>query len=684
MVVVGHPATVRSFCRLCIGLCGIEVEAGDEGVVAVRGDAEQPISLGYTCSKGRALAELHAAPERLDGPMMRVDGHLVPTTWDTALTDIDARIADIVAESGPGAIGLFMGGGMYMDAAGYWASRRLQRRVDSRNLYSDMTIDSAAKYRVGELMAGTYSLVPHADPDARLLLLFGTNPVVSHGQTPMFQNPVERLRSSRRRGPVWVVDPRTTETARLADRHLAIRPGTDFALLAWLVRSILERQDEKARRVLRARATHLDELRTAVAPFTVEHSARITGLTESDLVELVDAIRDAGRVAILTGTGVTMSQGGNAAEWLVWALLLATDSFDRPGGMWCNPGYLARLDERDALPAAGPPQPGTPTHPEVARLMGEYPAAAIPDEIDAGNLRALVVLGGNLAIALADTERVRRALGQLDVMVALDVSRTATTELATHVLACHAQLERADVALLSDLFNPLVAMQYTPPVVPAHPGRRSAWWLVARIASSLGVDIFPPGFDPDGATDDDVLSLVTGPDLLETLRSADRPWVVAPPPRYGWVDQRLPIGRWDIAPGALVEHLRTLIEHLRTMGEPSGLILIPRRQPRRLNGTTVRGGDAPEILLHPTDAEAAGVVDGGVVDVTSATGSLRLRAHVTDATRVGAASIPHGWPECNVNRLISGHDLDPLTGMPRQSGTPIEVRPVVARSPQAG
>jgi anaerobic selenocysteine-containing dehydrogenase len=300
--------------------------------------------------------------------------------------------------------------------------------------------------------------------------------------------------------------------------------------------------------------------------------------------------------------------------------------------------------------------------------MGEYPAAAIPDEVAAGNLRALFVLGGNVATALADTERVHAALRDLDLLVVLEVARTATTDLATHVLACHGQLERADITLLNDLFNPVVAMQYTPAVLQQHPGRRPSWWIITHIATSLGVDILPADFDPDGATDDDLLDLVAGKALLDELRESEHPWVVAPSPRYNWVHSRLPSGRWDLAPAALVEQMESL-------REPPSLVLTPRRQPRRINGTGVREGDRPEVLIHPVDAQAAGVTHGEMVEVMSATGSLRLAARITDATRPGAASIPHGWPDCNVNRLISGRDVDPLTGMPRQSGTPIEIRP---------
>jgi anaerobic selenocysteine-containing dehydrogenase len=224
--------------------------------------------------------------------------------------------------------------------------------------------------------------------------------------------------------------------------------------------------------------------------------------------------------------------------------------------------------------------------------------------------------------------------------------------------------------MLNDLFNSKVTMQYTRAVLPQHEDRRSAWWIIARIAQSLDVEILPPHLDIDTTTDDDVLDLVGGADALEALRDADPPWLVGPSPVHGWVNSRLPAGRWDLAPAALVAQLGTL-------EPPAPLVLTPRRQPKRFNGRAIRQGDEPEVLLHPKDAADAGVVDGDLVEVSSDAGSLHVRARVTDATRAGTASIAHGWADCNVNVLVSGRLLDPLTGMPRMSGTAVTVRPAV-------
>jgi anaerobic selenocysteine-containing dehydrogenase len=192
--------------------------------------------------------------------------------------------------------------------------------------------------------------------------------------------------------------------------------------------------------------------------------------------------------------------------------------------------------------------------------------------------------------------------------------------------------------------------------------------VLARLGASLGIDVLPDGADPDTFDDDDVLDLVGGAGTLQALRAADPPWLLAPSPVYDWVLPLLGDAPWDLAPNALVAQLAE-------MADPSPLVLIPRRLPKRFNGRDL-GTDAPEVLVHPEDADAAGIADGDLVDVASATGRLRVAARVTDSMQPGAVSISHGWAEANVNVLVSSRDLDPLTGMPRSSGTAVSLQRV--------
>jgi anaerobic selenocysteine-containing dehydrogenase len=655
-------ATVKkSFCRICIANCGILVTVEENRVTELKGDPNHPISHGYTCPKGRALADSHHGARRMDGAVVRRDGELTVTSVRDAITDLGPRLRDIVAQHGAGSIGFFMGSGGFVDPAGGWAARKLSAAVGTKHFYSTGTVDSVAKTLVTALMAGTTALIPHPDELGTLMVLVGSNPVVSHGQSTGFANPVERIRAVQARGKVIVIDPRASESARLADTHLATRAGADHVVLAHVVRELLASDVDLDR--LRARAVGIDELIVATAPFDVQHAASLSGLSADELTALVDAIREAGRVAVVTGTGTTMSPAGNLVEWMAWAIMIITESFDRPGGMWFNPGYLGRIDGRDRLPRTKVDEIGPPSRPDTIRLLGEWPAALITDEIEAGRLKALVVVGANPITALPDTVRVEAALRALDVLVVIDVDHTESTALATHAIGCADQLERPDVLALEMFANQLYN-QYTPAMVEAPEGRPPMWHTLALIGRELSLEVLGAGVDPDATTSDDILRHVARRGDLDGLRAAGQA-VVEAPAFYEWVESRLPDGHWDLAPRQLVEQL--------VSWQPRQLVLTPRRQVRHQNSQPYRAGDKAEALMHPIEAARYGVTDGATITVRSASGALTLPVRVTDAVVKGAVSIPHGWGATNVNLLTSTVDIDPMSGMPYLSGTEIDI-----------
>jgi len=193
-----------------------------------------------------------------------------------------------------------------MDALGRTRADQFMRHIGSRSRYSATTVDAIARLVVAELMSCMASLMPAIDTDdPGLTVLVGTNPVVSHGHAGAMVNPIVALRRIAREHELWVVDPRRSETARLATRHLPIRAGGDPALLAYVVRALLE--DGIDEEYVARHVDGLDALRRAVAPWTAARAAARCALAVDDLVALVDAIRRARRVTLVTGTGCTMA-----------------------------------------------------------------------------------------------------------------------------------------------------------------------------------------------------------------------------------------------------------------------------------------------------------------------------------------------------------------------------------------
>ncbi len=668
-----------SYCRICAAACGIVVTVEGEAVVGVRGDPAHPVSQGYTCPKGRALGAFHHASNRLDRPRLRG----LDAAWDDTLADLAASITSVRTGHGPDALGFYLATGLGFDSAGQIASMTWFASQRSRQLYTAVTVDNAPILVAAEQVTGSAMLNPVWDP-ARpgLLLLFGTNPVVSHGYGTALPDPVVHLRRYRSAGGrVWVLDPRRSETAAHADRFLPVRPGSDVAVLAWLCAELLAEGADADELAHRCDPDEVAALRVAVAPFTLERAARTSGLAEVDLAELRADVRDhAGRLAVMCGTGLTMGRDGVVAEWLRWALLILSGSLDREQGMRFNRGAIAHPT---APPKPAPTRPGPPSRPELPSVLGQYPCVALVDEIEAGNLRALFLGGGNPITAFPEPDRTRAALASLDVLAVVDVVDSELTELATHVLPATGQLERADLTL-AEAVAVRSGLQYTAPVVAPVADRKPVWWIFAQLARRLGGDLLG-GVDPDLLTDELYLGGVLGHSTLDpAMVVAAGPHGVDVAHEYRWVaDTVLPGGRWRIGPPGLIQRL---FDHVPA-GEAPGLVLTNRRDVRRLNSLDYAGvsrGRSPEPIarLHPDDAAPRGLEDGGRACVTSAHGAVDVSVRVDQAIAVGTVSVNHGRAGGSVAELTSGTvDVDPLTTMPLASGLPVEVAAAAVTGP---
>ncbi|MGI5131044.1 molybdopterin-containing oxidoreductase family protein [Pseudonocardia sp. CA-107938] len=666
-------STRSTYCRICVAGCGLLVDVVDEQVVKVRGDAAHPLSAGYTCAKGRALPLAHADPLRLDHPGIGRPRTRRAVTWDELYTDLGGRLEAIIARHGPDAVAFFNGSGAGMDAAATLLGRALAKAVGTRSLYSSLTIDAPAKPLVGSLVAGQPGLFALHPDYARtsLTLLVGSNPVVSHGHTSATPNPRARLRTLLEHGEVWVVDPRRTETAGLATRHLAPRPGTDHIWLAAMVRELLPTIDRPA---LGRTCTGLDHLTEAVERFTLPHAADVTGIPLADLQDLRAALVRHRRFAGVTGTGVTMSPDGALAQWLLLVLGVITDSVDAAGGTLVNPGFLRSLDRGRWRGGEHRPAPGPRSRPELPRQYGEYPAVALLDEIEAGNVRAVVVLGANLASCLPDAERARSALGGVDVLAVADVVENGMTELATHLLPAAAQLERADITFVTDQYAPDIAAQYTPAVVAPAADRRDLGRILTELGSRLGHDLMHGR--PYSAETVFADAMRSARSDFATLAGARV--LVDPEPAIGWVRRGVAErGGWNLAPSPLIDALRAA-----HAPPPGTLRLVPSRRLTHFNSqlTSLSPNAGLDVAsMNPDDAREHGLTDGAEIVVSSANGAVRARLRVDPRLARGVVAVPHGFEETNVNLLTSGTaDVDALTGMPAFSAVAVRVERATA------
>jgi anaerobic selenocysteine-containing dehydrogenase len=653
-----------SYCRICAAACGIVVTVDGDRVMRVRGDDDHPVSRGYTCSKGRGLATWHHSPDRLDRP--RVHGREV--SWDELLADLAPRLDAIIDSTGPDAIALYLATGLAYDAAGQIAASQWLPSIGSRSFLTAVTVDNAPVLVAAQLVSGEPMLNPVWDPTVPGLAIFvGTNPVVSHGYGTALPDPIRYLREYRARGGrVWVLDPRRTETAARADVYVPTRPGADVAVLGAVANALLERGADEHELRMFCDAAEVAALRTALAKFTVERAAATADVDPVLLEQLVTEVRaHPGRIAIHCGTGVTMARDGVLAEWLRWVVLIASGSLDRASGMHFNRGVVHRLRRRNPSPAAPAPRPAS--RPELPRVLGQLPAVALVDEIEAGNIRALFVTGGNPLTAIPQPARLEAALRTLDVLAVVDVAENKLTRIATHVLPATGQLERADITLAEPTAL-RSGIQATGPVVEAGADRRPVWWMFAALNRVLRHA--PPGpVNPDELSDDDYLRGV----LAHSRLDADDVFTAGPrgietPVDPGWVhDELLPDGRWSIAPAPLLDRLAAYVDP-----EPARFALAPRREMAWSNSIAY-GPAAIGSVVRMNPGVRSDESSEGVVTLATDHGQVTVACAFDPAVRDGVISMTHGHADANPGNLTSGDvAVDPLTAMPNVAG--LEVR----------
>ncbi len=667
----------RTYCKVCMVHCGIVAEVQGERVLKVRGDRDHPLTKGYTCPKGRATGQIHHHPDAITRPMMRKSGELVPVSWDEALDDIAARLRQVIDRHGKHAVAINFGSGLGLDSSAYAMEEAMHQALDFGPKFTPLTIDGVAKVLVAGAVGGFPGLNPKTDYDnVEMLLYVGTNPMISHAHNTGMFNPAVWIKRVAKRGEVWTIDPVFTETAKFSTRHIAAYPGKDYAILAWLVREILDGGPLNLAQPI----TGLAELRAALCDYTLDKAAEIAGVPAQDMADLLTAIRAHGKLSVETGTGITMSVGCNLTQWLGWVLMILTGSMNRKGGAWFHPGFLMPYESFE-LPEIDPWTPGSKTRPEVPGVIGDWPCAVLPDEIEAGNIRALMNFGGRLMRSFPDTNALTATLPKLKLHVMTEIIANETSDLATHVLPTKGVLERAEFSRW-DTLNWNVALQYSEALVPVMGERRSGWWVVSQIMRRAGLPV--PNHVPldDGEPDADEVMLAhhftPGSRCsfaeLKTNRYVERELEFP----AAWVDAHIRrIGGWRLVPERLIAQwnlMRATDE--AALGKPRPLVFSSRRQRRKMNAQLDFLGAENNVLLHPEDAETRGIGEGTMVRAFNHNGTMQLIARIDPGMRRGVVSIAHGHQSGNINLLTSKAAIDPISGMALYSGVPVEIEAI--------
>ncbi|MFI0811783.1 molybdopterin oxidoreductase family protein [Streptomyces echinatus] len=736
--------TALRICPLCEATCGLTLTVEGTRVTGARGDRDDVFSRGFICPKGASFGAVDGDPDRLRAPLVRTDGELREATWEEAFDAVAAGLRPVVERYGPDAVGVVLGNPNVHTVAGALYPPVLLAALRTRSLFTASTVDQMPKHVSSGLLFGDANAIPVPDLDhTDHLLLIGANPLDSNGSlctAPDFPGRLKALKA--RGGRLTVVDPRRTRTARLADRHLAIRPGADALLLAAMAHTLFA-EDLTDLGDLARHVQGLDELRAALGDFTPEAVAPACDLDAGVIRTLARDLAAAPTAAVYARIGSCTVPHGTLASWLVDVLNILTGNLDRPGGA-LFPQAATDRTPRPAGPgrgfALGRWHSRVSGHPEA---KGELPLSALAEEIDTATeegtpVRALIAVAANPVLSAPDGDRLDKALGSLDFMVSVDPYLNETSRHAHVVLPPPppAQSPHHDFA-----FNTLAVrnqVRYTRPAVPLEPGRMAESEILARLTlAATGMHGADPGAVDTTVVDQtlgkavrdehspvhgrdprDLAARLTGdtgperrldlmlrlgpygdgfgarPDGLTLEKLLAHPHGIDLGPLRPRLPQPLKTrsGRIEMLPEPIAGDLPRLRAALRD--RPAGLVLVGRRHLRSNNSwmhnvpALTGGSNRCTVHIHPEDAARLGVRDGAAVRVKGAGGEVVAPAEVTDGVRPGVVSLPHGWghdrpgtrlghaatdPGVNVNQLLDGSQLDPLSGNAVLNGIPVEL-----------
>ncbi len=696
-------------CPLCEATCGIAVEVDGDQVVSIRGDGADPFSRGYICPKGAALADLHHDPDRLRHPVRRDGDRWIEMTWDDALDHVAARLRAVSARHGKHAIAVYQGNPTAHNLGLLTYGQLALRTLGTRNMFSATSLDQLPHMLAALLMFGNQLLMPVPDVDRTdLFVCLGANPLASNGSLMTAPDMRGRLKDIQARGGrVIVLDPRRTETAERADRHLFVRPGTDAVLLLAMIQELFAAD---LVRVGPLAANGVAELRAAAQAWTPERAARITGVSARDLSELAHALATTPRAVLYGRIGVCTQEFGGLAAWLCYAINALTGHLDVPGGlMFTTPavdplplaaqlgfdGGFARWRSR----VSGKPEFG-----------GELPMSVLAEEIQTpgdGQIRALVTSAGNPVLSSPGGVQLEQALGELDFMVSIDPYINETTRFAHVILPPTSALERSHYDAALNAFAVRNVAKYSPPLFERAADARHDWEIYAGLFARMKLPSIARGLaqrllgrlGPEAIID---VALRAGPYgfgrgglSLAKLRASPHGidlGALQPrlPGRLGTRDHRV-----ALAPKPYLDDLARL--DTAWASSPSGLVMIGRRQLRSNNSwmhnsaRLVKGPPRCTLLIHPDDAFVRGLEDGGLARVATARGSIELPIEISDAMMPGVVSVPHGWghgrrgvklrvaaraPGASINDIIDPARVDALSGTSALSGQPVDVTAV--------
>ena len=699
--------TAYRSCNLCEAICGLKIEHDGENVISIRGDKQDPLSRGHICPKAIALQDIYTDPDRLRTPMQRRGTEFEPISWDEAFDLIESKLTEIRKIHGDDSVAIYLGNPTVHNSGALLFQSFLKQSLNTRNRFAATSVDQLPHHLAASSMFGHGFMIPIPDIDnTDFMLMLGANPVASNGSLMTAPDVKNRMKSIvKRGGKIIVIDPRETESAKLATQHHFIRPGTDVFLLAAILNVLFTSNLTDMGRLTEI-TRNVSDLRQAVTDFTPAVAEKLTGIDAAAIEQLATEFAGAKKAVAYGRMGVSTQPHGGLCHWLINAINIVTGNLDRVGGQMFSQPAVRLFGKSGTTGEFGRWKSRVRSLPE---FEGELPVAILAEEITTpgeGQIRALITNAGNPVLSTPNGRQLEQAIGQLDFYVALDIYINETTRHADLILPSPSGLEtdHYDFVFLALAVRNMA--KFSPQTFRPASGTRYDW----EILKELAIRLMPAGsgilgkirnglqrmklrwMTPDRLLD---LGLRLGPYgifkgglSLKKLRANPSGIDLGPLQPIFPKMLRTPDRKIDAAPKIYVDHWNELKTQLlnsaqENTGDSNEFSLIGRRHLRSNNSwmhnsaRLTKGPDRCTLMMNTEDASRLNLQHQQQVSVTSSVGCVLVPLEITDKMMPGVVSLPHGYghhrpgtklsvaqqnPGVSINDLTDDKVVDPLTG----------------------
>ena len=680
-----------TYCGICLAACGMEVEVENNQIVSLRGDSKHPLTRGFLCKKGTACREMTTDPLRILYPYKREGSDWRRISWDQAYGEISRKLGEIIDQYGPQSVGMYFGAGTATSSVKSVVAGAFLEELGTDRMYNVLTLEFSNRYLVMEAMYGHQFMLAQPDLEkTQCLLLFGSNPLVSLDHPGI----VPSLKAFEKRGAkLIVVDPRKTETARIADIHAEVIPGTDLFLLLAIYSHIYQNALHDPQ-FLREHCVNHEALE-GLQKLTPEAAETICGVPADTIRQIAEEFAKAESACAVAKLGIHTSRNCTLTYWLIEALNAVTGNLDRPGGLIFNPGAIDLTKITDSPEKRKAHQSKIGKYPY---LTGAYPASVLAREMmmdGPDRIRALIVEGGDPSLSFPKAREFDEAIEDLDLLVTIDFYMNETSQKADYVLPVANFFEKDDIYLTFPDHFPYPFAQWSHKVVDPPGEAKAEWEIFGELSRTM---------KQEPRTEDAFEPKKTLGMMLPALGTIDFQELMDSPHglklgdiEFGAALKRIstPSGKVDVAPADFVAALQD-VSSPQKGSEQFPLLLITGERTPHTKTTNFRSAarltarqSGTFLRISSEDAAAMSISDGDMLEVSTRSGSAEVPAKVTTDIRPGVVSMPHGWgrklfhPETKTevelqgvsdNLLTDTAELDAFTGMPIYNSIPCSVR----------